>query len=179
LTINAAEIFGAADQVGTIEVGKIANIVVVSGDLLAKDSKVRHVFIDGDQIELKKPDATPPRGGMGGGRPGGGGPPSGPAVDPAGTWSIIVQSPQGEVSAQLTLTKDGEQIGGTLGTPMGNVGIKSGRVDGNRIRLTATIDMGGQAIDSIISGTIEGDSIRGTITMGAMGSFEFTGTRPR
>ncbi len=177
LTINAAEIFGAADQIGTIEVGKIANLVVASGDLLAKDTKVRHVFIDGYQIELKKPDAAPARGGMGGGRPGG--PPSGPAVDPSGTWSLVVQSPQGDIGAQLTLTKDGEQIGGTLGTPMGNVAIKSGRVTGNQIRLTATVDMGGQSIDAIISGTIEGDSMRGTMVMGAMGSFEFTGTRPR
>jgi imidazolonepropionase-like amidohydrolase len=176
LTINAAEIFGAADQLGTIEVGKIANLVVASGDLLAKDTKVRHVFIDGDQIELKKPDAAPARGGMGG-RPGG--PLSGPAVDPSGTWSLVVQSPQGDISAQLTLTKDGDQIGGTLGTPMGNVAIKTGRMTGAQIRLTATVDMGGQSIDAIISGTIEGDSIRGTMVMGAMGSFEFTGTRPR
>ena len=177
LTINAAEIFGAADQLGTIEVGKIANLVVTSGDLLAKDTKVRHVFIDGDQIELKKPDVAPARGGMGGGRPGG--PPSAPAVDPSGTWSLVVQSPQGDIGAQLTLTKDGEQIGGTLGTPMGNVALKSGRVTGNQIRLTATVEMGGQSIDAIISGTIEGDSMRGTMAMGAMGSFEFTGTRPR
>jgi hypothetical protein len=178
LTINAAEIFGAADQLGTIEVGKIANLVVVSGDLLAKDTKVRHVFIDGDQIELKKPDAAPARGaGMGGGRPGG--PASGPAVDPSGTWSLVVQSPQGDIGAQLTLTKDGEQIGGTLGTHMGIVAIKTGRVTGNQIRLTATIDMGGESVDAILSGTIEGDSMRGTIVMGAMGSFEFTGTRAR
>jgi len=177
LTINAAEIFGAADQVGTIEVGKIANLVVASGDLLAKDTKVRHVFIDGDQIELKKPDAPPARGGMGGGRPGG--PPSGPAVDPSGSWSLVVQSPQGDIAAQLTLTRDGEQVGGTLGTPMGNVAIKSGRVTGHQIRLTATVDMGSQSIDAIISGTIEGESMRGTMVMGAMGSFEFTGTRPR
>jgi hypothetical protein len=176
LTINAAEILGAADQLGTIEVGKIANLVVASGEPLAKDAKVRHVFIDGDQIELKKPDSTPARG-MGGGRPGS--PPSGPAVDPSGTWSLVVQSPQGDISAQLTLTKEGEQIGGTLGTPAGNVAIKSGRVTGNQIRLTATIEMGGQSTDAIISGTIEGDSIRGTVLMGAMGSFEFTGTRPR
>ncbi|MFY9570483.1 MAG: amidohydrolase family protein, partial [Blastocatellia bacterium] len=40
LTINAAEILGAGDQVGTIEVGKIANIVVASGDILARDTKV-------------------------------------------------------------------------------------------------------------------------------------------
>ena len=177
LTINAAEMFGAADQIGTIEVGKIANLVIASGDLLAKDTRVRHVFIDGTQIELKKPEAPPARGGgMGGGRPG---PPSGAAVDPSGVWSLIVQSPQGEIGAQLTLTKDGEQIGGTLGTPMGNVAIKSGRVNGNQIRLTATVDMGGQSIDAVISGTIEGDTMRGTMLMGEMGSFDFTGTRPR
>jgi hypothetical protein len=169
--------FGAADQIGTIEVGKIANLVIASGDLLAKDTRVRHVFIDGTQIELKKPEAPPARGGgMGGGRPG---PPSGAAVDPSGVWSLIVQSPQGEIGAQLTLTKDGEQIGGTLGTPMGNVAIKSGRVNGNQIRLTATVDMGGQSIDAVISGTIEGDTMRGTMLMAEMGSFDFTGTRPR
>jgi len=60
LTIDAAEILGAADQLGTIEKGKIANLTVVSGDLLAKDSKVRHLFIDGDEVELKKPE-TPAR----------------------------------------------------------------------------------------------------------------------
>jgi imidazolonepropionase-like amidohydrolase len=177
LTINAAEIFGAADQLGTIEVGKIANLVVASGDLLARDARVRHVFIDGDQIELKKPDAAPARGGMGGGRPGG--PASGPAVDPSGSWSLVVQSPQGDINAQLTLSKDGDQLGGTLGTPMGSMPIKSGRVNGNQIRLSATLEVTGQTIDAIITGTIEGDSIRGSIAMGAMGTFDFTGTRPR
>jgi len=177
LTINAAEIFGAADQLGTIEVGKIANLVVTSGDLLARDAKVRHVFIDGDQIELKKPEAAPARGGMGGGRPGG--PTGGPAVDPSGNWSLTIQSPQGDINAQLTLNKDGDQIGGTLGTPMGNITIKSGRLTGNQIRLTATVELAGQTIDSVITGTIEGDSIRGSMSMGAMGTFDFTGTRPR
>src|SRR5262249_20284400 len=127
LTINAAEMFGASDQLGSIEVGKIANLVVASGDILAKDTKVRHVFIDGEQIELKKADAVSARGGPGGGRFGG--PPSAAAVDPSGTWSLVVQSPQGEITSQLTLAKDGEQITGTLGTPMGNVAIKSGRMN--------------------------------------------------
>jgi imidazolonepropionase-like amidohydrolase len=177
LTINAAEIFGAADQVGTIEVGKIANLVVASGDLLAKDTKVRYVFIDGDQIELKKPDAASSRGGMGGPRPGGA--PRGPAVDPSGTWSLVVQSPHGEIDAQLTLAREGEQISGTLSSAMGNVPVKGGRANASQIRLTATFEVGGESVDAIITGTIEGDSIRGTMVMGAMGSFEFTGTRPK
>jgi hypothetical protein len=91
----------------------------------------------------------------------------------------VVQTPQGEVNAQLSLAKDGEQITGTLGSHMGTAAIKTGRVNGNQIRLTATLDINGQAVDAIISATIEGDSMRGTIVMGAMGSFEFTGTRPR
>ncbi|MFY9611097.1 MAG: amidohydrolase family protein [Blastocatellia bacterium] len=176
LTINAAEILGAADQLGTIEVGKIANVVVASGDLLAKDTRVRHVFIDGDEIELKKAEPASARsGGTGGGRPDA----ATTAVDPSGSWSLLIQSPQGEIEAQLTLAKDGEQITGTLGTPMGSAAIKGGRMDGNQMRLTATVDIGGQSIETIISGTIEGDSIRGAMVMGAMGSFDFTGSRPR
>src|SRR5712692_3611853 len=174
LTSNAAEILGAADQIGTIEIGKIANIVVASGDLLAKDTKVRRVFIDGAEIELKKPE--PARGAGMGGRPGA---PAGPAVDPSGNWSLVVQSPQGEIDVHMTLAKDGEQITGTLGTPMGSFPVKSGRVNGNQVRLTTTVDMGGESIDAIITGTIEGDSMRGAMVMGAMGSFDFAGTRPR
>jgi imidazolonepropionase-like amidohydrolase len=173
LTSNAAEILGASDQVGTIEVGKIANLLVVSGDLLAKDTKVRHVFIDGAEIQLKKPEPT--RGPGMGGRSGA---PTGPAVDPSGNWSLVVQSPQGEINVHLTLSKDGEQITGSLGTPMGSFPVKSGRVTGNQIRLTTTVEMGGDSIDAIITGTIEGDSMHGAFSMGEHGSFDFSGTRP-
>ena len=146
----------------------------MSGDLLAKDTKVRHVFIDGAEIELKKPE--PARGPGMGGRPGA---PAGPAVDPSGNWSLVVQSPQGEINVHLILSKDGEQITGSLGTPMGNFPVKSGRVTGNQIRLTTTVEMGGDSIDAIITGTIEGDSMHGAFSMGEHGSFDFSGTRPR
>lgn len=69
LTSNAAEILGVSDQLGTIEAGKIANLVVTSGDLFEKDTRVRYVFIDGSEVELKKPEATPQRMGRPG-RPG-------------------------------------------------------------------------------------------------------------
>lgn len=69
LTKSAAEILGVAEQLGTIEPGKIANLVVMSGDLFEKDTKIRHVFIDGIEVELKKPDPTPRRPGRPG-RPG-------------------------------------------------------------------------------------------------------------
>lgn len=47
LTINAARIAGAADRTGSLEPGKIANVIVTNGDLFADDTKIVHVFVDG------------------------------------------------------------------------------------------------------------------------------------
>jgi imidazolonepropionase-like amidohydrolase len=173
LTMNAAEILGAGDQLGSVEVGKIANLVVTSGDLLAKETKVKHLFIDGVEIELKKPETSPQRSGPGarqGAGPGG-------AVDPSGEWSLTVDTPDGEQAARLSIQKEGDQITGTLSTPMGNVNIDTGSINGNEIRLTATIDMGGQSVRATLTGTIEGDSMKGAVVMGSIGSFGFTGSR--
>lgn len=65
LTIDAARIAGAADRVGSIEQGKIANLVVTDGDLFEANTRVRHVFIDGRPIEIT--GGGPGRGGRGGG----------------------------------------------------------------------------------------------------------------
>jgi len=68
LTIDAARIAGAADRTGSIEKGKIANLVVTEGDLF-DGGRVRHVFVDGRPVEIT-PEAAPAggRGGRGGNR---------------------------------------------------------------------------------------------------------------
>jgi imidazolonepropionase-like amidohydrolase len=53
MTINAARIAGAADRLGSLEKGKIANVVVTDGDLFAESTKVKHVFIDGRMVRLE------------------------------------------------------------------------------------------------------------------------------
>jgi imidazolonepropionase-like amidohydrolase len=68
LTIDAARIAGAADRLGSIEKGKIANLVVTQGDLF-DGGTVRHVFIDGRPVDLTPAaQTTPGRGGRGGGQ---------------------------------------------------------------------------------------------------------------
>jgi imidazolonepropionase-like amidohydrolase len=52
LTINAAEILGVADRLGSIEPGKVANLLVAKGDPLEMRTEVTHVFIDGRAISL-------------------------------------------------------------------------------------------------------------------------------
>jgi imidazolonepropionase-like amidohydrolase len=64
LTLGAAEILGVASQLGSIEVGKIANLTITRSSLLDRSRRITHVFIDGRPVELRP--AAPERGG---GRP--------------------------------------------------------------------------------------------------------------
>ena len=53
LTQDAAEILGVGDKLGTIEVGKMANIIVTDGDPFEPTSNCRYVFIDGQPRPLE------------------------------------------------------------------------------------------------------------------------------
>jgi imidazolonepropionase-like amidohydrolase len=54
LTLNAAEMYGVADRLGTIEKGKIANLVVMKGDAFDDQTTVEYVFVDGQQFQPSK-----------------------------------------------------------------------------------------------------------------------------
>lgn len=51
LTLSAAEIYGVANHLGSIEPGKIANLLVASGSLFDDKTKIEYVFIDGVKYE--------------------------------------------------------------------------------------------------------------------------------
>ena len=60
LTLSAAEIYGVADRVGSIEPGKIANLLVVKGNLFDEKAKIQYIFIDG--VKYEPAPETPPSG---------------------------------------------------------------------------------------------------------------------
>src|SRR5215469_1017865 len=133
LTANAAEILGAGDQLGTLEPGKIANLIVTSGDLFDRTPKLRYVFIDGNDIEIKKPE-PPARGPGGSGRPGASPGSIGAATDPSGNWKLAVHTPQGQHDVNLSITRQGDMITGTLEGPEGPSDIRNATLEGNRLR---------------------------------------------
>jgi imidazolonepropionase-like amidohydrolase len=51
VTIYPAEILGVADKLGTVETGKMANLVISNGDPLQASSQVLAVFVDGKPYE--------------------------------------------------------------------------------------------------------------------------------
>jgi imidazolonepropionase-like amidohydrolase len=59
LTLSPAEIFGVADRLGSIEKGKIANLVVTKGDLFQDKTQVQYIFVDGQKFEPTPEEPTP------------------------------------------------------------------------------------------------------------------------
>jgi imidazolonepropionase-like amidohydrolase len=53
VTINPAEILGTKDILGSIETGKIADLVVTDGDLLEIRTQIKHLFIAGKSVNLE------------------------------------------------------------------------------------------------------------------------------
>ena len=61
MTLSPAEIYGVADRLGSIDKGKIANLLVTEGDLFQDKTKVKYVFVDGMKYE-PAPEVIPARG---------------------------------------------------------------------------------------------------------------------
>ena len=162
LTLSPAEIFGVADTLGSIENGKIANLVVTDGDLFDKKTRVKLVFVDGRKYEVREVlrPTEPPKG------------------DLTGKWKLSFTTPQGqeEATADLSMQTDGT-LTGSVTSDRGTGTLFSGWVSGEKFSFTINIAIEGSSSDVVFTGTFEGTSMKGSIQ--AMGStFEFSGTKP-
>jgi hypothetical protein len=164
LTINAAEFLGVADRLGSIEVGKIANLTVTRGDLFDRSARIAHVFIDGRPVDLK-PAA-----------PAGGGTSTAPAT---GTWTLSVNLGEGEQAVTLILQQEGENLRGSIQGALGSAQIANASVSASgELRFTAPVTIGGEATEATFTGTITGNQMRGTVQAVGRSPGTFTGTRP-
>lgn len=161
-TLNAAEIFGVADRLGSIETGKVANLTVTRGDLFDRNSRVIHVFIDGRPIDLRP--ATP----------------SGSAGNIAsGAWSLTVDLGQGQLAVALTLQQEGERLRGSMQGALGAVDIANATLGpAGEISFTAPITLEGQTTEATFTGTITGNEMKGAVNITGHAPGSFTGKRP-
>ena len=52
VTINAAQIWGVADKMGSIEKGKWADLMITTGDPLEIPTQVKYLYIKGKEVDL-------------------------------------------------------------------------------------------------------------------------------
>lgn len=51
-TLDAADLLGVSDRLGSLDPGKIANVIVTDGDIFSEKTKVKQVFVDGRRFEV-------------------------------------------------------------------------------------------------------------------------------
>ena len=162
LTLSPAEIFGVADRLGSLENGKIANLVVTDGDLFEEKTKIKMVFVDGHRFEVREPEKPkePPKG------------------DLTGKWNLSYTTPDGpeEATADLAMDRDGT-ISGTVTSKRGTASVISGYLSVDKFSFTINIPLEGSTADVIFAGTFDGTSLKGNISVRGL-SLEFTGVKP-
>lgn len=169
MTLSSAEIFGVENRLGSIEKGKIANLVVSKGDVFDKSKVITQVFVDGKLFEPKAP-AKPD-----GGTPGGATQP-GATATVGGNYSINVEIPGQQIEGTLNLTQQNENLTGTFQSQLGSVPIKDGKVTADGFTFNITVQFGGSEVDIFVKGTVSGDQVSGTFTT-PQGSIPFSGTK--
>jgi hypothetical protein len=130
--------------------------------------------VDGQPF-IPPPVAETPPAGRGGGR---GATPT--AADLSGMWNLIFSTGDGgtqESTANFSVSPDGS-LSGTLNSQLGTAQITKGQVNGNRFSMTLSISMNGGITDVNATGTVNGDSLSGTLDFNGY-SVDFTGKRPR
>jgi imidazolonepropionase-like amidohydrolase len=71
MTMTPAEIYGVADRVGSIEKGKIANLVVTKGEIFDSNTHIEMIFVDGKKYAPAEAAAGAGRGAVTENNPGG------------------------------------------------------------------------------------------------------------
>jgi hypothetical protein len=97
------------------------------------------------------------------------------AVD--GTWNLVVNTPMGAQESTLVIQSDGGTLAGTQSGGSGEGRpIEEGTVDGNDITWKASISKP-MPMTLEFSGTVDGDTITGSVKLGMFGSASFSGNR--
>ena len=160
LTTQPASLLGVEERLGTVEEGKIANLVVTDGPYFSEDAKVTHVFVDGQLHDYQSEKES--------------GTVSGNVSAVVGTWTYTLETPQGDLDGTLTIEGDQSGLEGTFTGPRGeSQDLQSVSFDGSTLSFSLESPQGA---DVSVTVTVEEGSFEGTAST-AQGSFPITGER--
>ena len=102
------------------------------------------------------------------------------AADVTGKWTAQVPGRNGQTrEATFTFKADGNTLTGTVSGCRGEAPIADGKIDGDQISFTQTMQFGDNTVKLIYKGTVAGDEIKFTRTRdgGDQPGQEFTAKR--
>ncbi len=170
LTTNPAEMLGISRVTGTLEQGKMANMVIATAPIFEEESQIKHVVVDGYvfDYETKKKKAS------------GEAPAEG--IEIAGVWDYENAGPAGSNEGTITITKVDEGYEGTItydnpsGSGKASAPISDIELSGSTLSFTFSVSAQGTSIDIEVVGEISDNSMEGTMDLGDFGSYPLTAT---
>lgn len=171
LTTNSASILGISQVAGSIEKGKMANLIMSTDSIFAEDSQIKHMIVDGYLFDFETKAKKKSKEGT-----------SNEEVKIIGNWDYTSESPAGEGAGTLTIEKDGSGYKGTItyddpsGSGKATAPISNVVLDGQMLSFTFGVTANGMEISVDVSGEVSDGSYEATMTVGEFGSFPFKGT---
>ncbi|MFB0565419.1 MAG: amidohydrolase family protein [Candidatus Aminicenantaceae bacterium] len=147
LTIHPAQYLGVGNLIGSLEPGKIANVILVSGEIFEDKSRVEKVFVDGVLFKMKKPPQKA----------------KAAALNIAGKWTGTVSGPMGELETTVEFEQEGNKIIGTISSNFGIWEITEGILSGEELDFTFIAKIMDETVEMTFSGKVEKDLIEGTV----------------
>ncbi len=149
LTTRPAAFLGLENRLGTVEEGKIANLVVTDSSYFAEDANVKYVFVDGQLYDYTSDESEQ-------------GEVSGDVSKVLGTWSYTLETPQGERSGTLTIEGDQSGLEGTLVNSQGDEQeLQAISFDGTTLSFTISPS---EAPPLSVSVTVKEGTFEGTVS---------------
>jgi hypothetical protein len=95
----------------------------------------------------------------------------------AGDWELTFTTAQGSNSVVVNFVGEGEKITSTLLSPFGSVQLAGTETTDGDVRMTGVLDVQGLKVDLGLNAKLTGETLAGTIALGTLGDFPFTGKR--
>jgi hypothetical protein len=101
------------------------------------------------------------------------------AADLNGKWKASVETPRGTQEITFDFHADGATLTGKVTTQRGESDISDGKIDGDNLSFTQTVNFNGNEMKINYTGKVDGDSIKFTRTVGDRPAVEFTASREK
>lgn len=174
LTINPANILGIGKFAGTIEKGKLANLVIMTGPLTGEETQVKQVVADGYifdyEVKPKKNGSDSKTNGNG-------------SVAIEGLWEYVSDTPAGSSGGTMDIKREGNSYKGTItyDSPSGggkaSSEMKNITVSGNSMSFSFGVAANGMSLEVEVSGEVNVSQFTGNLSLADFGSYPLKATK--
>ncbi len=165
LTTSPASLLGLSKWLGTVDAGKMANLVVTDKNYFEEDAAIRYVFVEGKKYDFEaKPKKSSEKS---------------DEISPLGKWTFSADPGGAPATGTIVFKKENGEFTGVMNYDQGGTSYDLTDVtfDGSTLKFGVIIVDGGQEFS--LTGTLDfsSDSYTGTVSSPQIGSFPINGEK--